>query len=263
MTAKPFGEILKQKSGSYLSNSRRIWFSASLAIIFISLNRIGMQYPAAEGKRVWMSSGLLLPVNLLKVIRVRGGGNHACDIPREDYTIFIPRNGRERTHRWFKSSNCCVDQALKIRLILSYDLSGMPGENYDGARFVHYARRLSMRSGHFRRYGQADGELIPSLVFTGNNRLDEGFALLVPIKSKIDLYGRAISGWKPLGRIRTLTKCEDGWLYTIDDQPALDMYLRYLGESLDQKEEATDVVLSENISLFHPWFVSWTTLIRY
>jgi len=75
-----------------------------------------------------------------------------------------------------------------------------------------------------------DGTFAGSYVFTNEEESDEGIAALVLDEEKISLHGMAISGWKPLGISRTVTKSEGGWIYTIDDQPALEMYFRYLGK---------------------------------
>ena len=68
---------------------------------------------------------------------------------------------------------------------------------------------------------------------------------------KIDIYGMAVSGWKPLGKVRTITRSEGDWIYEIDDQPALDMYLRYLGES--QEMEGGTKNIFDDIGLYYPF----------
>ncbi len=65
-------------------------------------------------------------------------------------------------------------------------------------------------------------------VFTYNQSTDYGMAALVLNEDKISLQGMAISGWKPVGVFRTATKTEGNLIYTIDNEPALEMYLRYL-----------------------------------
>lgn len=63
---------------------------------------------------------------------------------------------------------------------------------------------------------------------------------LVLNEEKIDLYGMAISGWKPLGVFMTVTHSEKNLIYTIDNKPALEMYLRYLGEERTSADEQFD-----------------------
>jgi hypothetical protein len=92
-----------------------------------------------------------------------------------------------------------------------------------------------------------------SYVFTHNQSSDIGIAALVLDEDKISLNGMAISGWKPLGILRTVTKSEGGWIYAIDDQPALDMYLRYLGKEPVSGEDKYKTF--EDIGFYYPFQV--------
>ena len=55
-----------------------------------------------------------------------------------------------------------------------------------------------------------DGTFTGTYVFTYEKETDEGIAALVLDEEKISLHGMAISGWKPIGIFRTVTKSEDG-----------------------------------------------------
>ena len=88
-------------------------------------------------------------------------------------------------------------------------------------------------------------------VFTNNNATDYGIVALVLNEDKISLQGVAISGWKPVGISRTITKSEGNILYTIDHQPALEMYLRFLGKDLSSSEEHTEFF--ESIGVHYPF----------
>jgi hypothetical protein len=76
-----------------------------------------------------------------------------------------------------------------------------------------------------------------SRVFTKDDHTDHGMAVLVLDGSKISIQGMAISGWKPFGIYRTITKSEGNLVYTIDDKPALEMYLQYLGHEITSEED--------------------------
>lgn len=97
-----------------------------------------------------------------------------------------------------------------------------------------------------------DAAFTGTWIFSNEGETDEGFTVLVFDSEKIALHGMAVSGWKPLGKVRTVTKSENGWLYSLDDQPALDMYLRYLGQSLEQKQGIQRDFI-EGIGLYHPF----------
>lgn len=67
-------------------------------------------------------------------------------------------------------------------------------------------------------------------VFTNLQETDYGLTSLVFNAKKISLQGVALSGWKPLGISKTITKSEGNLVYTFDEKPALEVYLRYLGK---------------------------------
>jgi len=89
--------------------------------------------------------------------------------------------------------------------------------------------------------------------FTYERESEKGIAALVLDENKINLHGMAISGWKPLGILRTVTKSEGGWIYTIDDQPALQMYLKYLGNKPITGENEYE--LFEDVGFHYPFQV--------
>ena len=49
----------------------------------------------------------------------------------------------------------------------------------------------------------------------------------------------AASGWKAIGTEKTITKSNGQWILTIDDQPALEVVLKYLGLQLTKEEAET------------------------
>jgi hypothetical protein len=74
-------------------------------------------------------------------------------------------------------------------------------------------------------------------IFTKGVATDRGLLGLVIDADKINLTGIATTGWKPMGISRTVTKSVGNRLYAIDDKPAVDMYLKYLG----REEKKTDI----------------------
>jgi len=77
-----------------------------------------------------------------------------------------------------------------------------------------------------------DGSFTGTYVFTNDHESDKAIAALVLDETKISMQGMAISGWQPIGVYRTVTKSEGTMIYTIDDQPAAEMYLRFLGKEV-------------------------------
>jgi hypothetical protein len=88
-------------------------------------------------------------------------------------------------------------------------------------------------------------------VFTNTQSTDYGMVALVLNEDKISLHGMAISGWKPMGVFRTVTKSEGNLIYTIDDQPALKMYLRFLGMDISSADD--HVKFFDSVGVHYPF----------
>lgn len=83
--------------------------------------------------------------------------------------------------------------------------------------------------------GMAGDDLILEgpIVFNNRNSSDKGLLGLIIDEDKIEINGIATCGWKAVGTTKTITKSEGNIVYTIDDKPALDTILKYLGVEYD------------------------------
>ena len=87
-----------------------------------------------------------------------------------------------------------------------------------------------------------DLALESTFVFTNHKSKDHAIVALIIDEDKIDVRGIATCGWKAVGTIKTVTRSEDHIVYTIDDKPALDILMNYLGVEIktdDNKEIVT------------------------
>ncbi len=81
-------------------------------------------------------------------------------------------------------------------------------------------------------------------VFTNQNISDQGLLAIIIDKTKVEINGIATCGWSAIGTTKTITKSEGNIVYTIDDKPALDMIMKYLGIQIDfdgDKEIVTQI----------------------
>ena len=98
--------------------------------------------------------------------------------------------------------------------------------------------------------GRAGDDLLfgDTVVFSNKKLLKRGIILLVLDGDKIKVKGQAASGLKAVGTQKTITKAADNWIYEIDNQPASDMVLKYMGLNLFHEEAETfypgNIVLS-------------------
>lgn len=71
-----------------------------------------------------------------------------------------------------------------------------------------------------------------TFVFDNTNMTNKGILMLVLNEDKILVKGRAASGMKPMGTEKVITKSEGSWITEIDNQPATDLVMKYMGENL-------------------------------
>jgi len=67
-----------------------------------------------------------------------------------------------------------------------------------------------------------------TFVFGTSEIVGNGVVVLGFDRNAIELQGVAASGWKGIGTPKTITKAEGNIVYSIDDEPALDVYNKYL-----------------------------------
>jgi hypothetical protein len=122
----------------------------------------------------------------------------------------------------------------------------------DGETLIRSVERIAGPTANI--FGGMAGDDISftgTFVFTKEQSTNYGIAALVLNEEKITLQGMAISGWKPIGISRTITKSEDNLIYTIDNQPALDMYLRFLGS--DRVSTTDQIDFFESLGNHYPF----------
>ncbi|MBK8518550.1 MAG: FIST C-terminal domain-containing protein [Saprospiraceae bacterium] len=156
------------------------------------------------------------------------------DIPKNAYCILFEEIGDKSIAD--TSTKMAHDALLKFSnpaFILLSTLISADGKMVDGATLIQSIENIV--GPHVNLFGGMAGDditLTGTYVFTNNQSTDYGMVSLVLNEDKISLQGMAISGWKPMGIFRTVTKSEANLLYTLDDQPAIEIYLRLLGKDV-------------------------------
>ena len=69
-------------------------------------------------------------------------------------------------------------------------------------------------------------------VFTNQSKTNSGIISLILDEDKIDVKGVAVSGWKPVGTQKKVTKSEGNWVFTIDHEPAMNVIRKFLGTEM-------------------------------
>jgi len=97
--------------------------------------------------------------------------------------------------------------------------------------------------------GKAGDDQIGKETFVFTNRIssNEGILLLAIDNDKISVRGQAESGWKAVGTPKSITSSEGLWIYTLDDKPALELMIKYMGYKF-QHDEESDMVYDAKIT---------------
>ena len=93
-----------------------------------------------------------------------------------------------------------------------------------------------------------DLQLQETFVFTNGKSRANAVVALILDEDKIDVRGIATCGWNAIGTTKTVTKSEGNTVYTIDDKPALDMLMNYLGVDIKQDDK------SEVVGFLSSWY---------
>ncbi len=132
------------------------------------------------------------------------------------------------------------------------------GVSLDGEPFVEgiiqgFGRSASSADKEVTIFGGKAGDdlaLESTFVFTNGKTNDSALVALIIDEDKIDVKGIASCGWQAIGTTKTVTKSEDNIVYTIDDKPALDMLMNYLGIGI--KQEGNKEIVTFLSSWYYP-----------
>ncbi len=174
------------------------------------------------------------------------------DINRNYYSILFENIGEKKLEESsIQLAQAAVDKFKNPSFILLTTSLTTDGKMLDGEALIKSMEKAL--GSEFNLFGGMAGDdmtFTGTYVFTNTQSTGYGMAALVLDANRINLHGMAISGWKPIGVTKTVTKSEDNIIYSIDDQPALDVYMRYLGSAVPSKDDQLEFF--ENLGNQYP-----------
>ncbi|MCH2488534.1 MAG: FIST C-terminal domain-containing protein [Flavobacteriales bacterium] len=176
-------------------------------------------------------------------------------IPKESFTILIEPIYDKTIEAGAKS---LAEKVLKLysnpSIILCSTGMDRNGAFFNGDELVtHLEQQLGPEKLFFGGLAGDDWTLKGTFVFTQKKETDRGMVALVLNADEIEIKGMAITGWKPMGIVRTVTKSKGNLLYEIDNKPAVEMYLKYLGR--EDLEDKGGYDLIKELSFEYPFIV--------
>ncbi len=88
---------------------------------------------------------------------------------------------------------------------------------------------------------------LSGIVFTNDVSSTGGLLALIIDQDKVSISGLAVSGWKPVGTTKKITKSEGSWVFTIDNKPAMNVIQRYLGDDIIISNTQADGLLPSDL----------------
>ena len=226
-----YGSTLEELQTN-LQQSLKDGYEPTLAIVFISVKQ-----DREEVRELFRGNGI-------EVIGATSSGefidNHQSsggivamllDLDRANFRILLREIGKNTLEETAKAMLEDAYEAFSNpAFILLSTFHSETGTTVDGESLIRYMEKVA--GPDLKLFGGMAGDDITfegTYVFTGGQTTDYGIAALVLNGEKVSFRGMALSGWKPIGISRTITKSEGNLIYTIDDKPALQTYLRFLG----------------------------------
>ena len=175
------------------------------------------------------------------------------DAPHNSYKILF----QDLNHQSLEiASNHIADAALleynNPSLLLLSTGTNSKGDVFDGENLAKSMYKyLGYDNVFFGGMAGDDMTFTGSAIFTHEKETDFGIAAIVFDADKIDMKGMAITGWKPMGISRTITKSSGNKIFTIDNSSAVEMYFKYLGK--EEKKADHDFNLFEELGFTYPF----------
>ena len=84
--------------------------------------------------------------------------------------------------------------------------------------------------------------MMDTFVFTNSKISHDAIVAIILDEEKISIKGYATGGCQPVGIYHTITRSDGNVVYTIDDQPVLDLVLRYCGRGMDELKQGNAIL---------------------
>jgi hypothetical protein len=181
------------------------------------------------------------------------------ELAKEHYTIlFETMEDGNMDKAISKLANNALKQFTNPSLIVCGPGINQNGEHFEGEKLVKsLEKQLGADKLFFGGMAGDDWALKETFVFTNTQESNYGIVALALNGDKISLNGMAVTGWKPMGIARTVTKSDGKFLYEIDGKSAVDLYLKYLGKA--DKITEKNFKIFEDLAIEYPFLVERDT----
>ena len=214
-------------------------FNPTLAILFGSVDCELDTLPAIFNKYNidligCSSSGEICQENIYE----KGITGLLMDINRDFYQIEILEDAEGRCYEVGQELGKVGTDFCEDPSFLSFFGMGASAEHLIKGINDHIGKQVNIFGG----MAGDDFRMVRTFIFSNSGIYHNGVASLIFNQDKVEMKGRAICGWEPIGTTNTITKAEGNIIYRINDTTAVDAFERYFG-SFHNNQAEDDTVL--------------------
>lgn len=157
------------------------------------------------------------------------------DMKKEHYRLFAKEYQNGNTHDVATQAAAFAKQSFSDPSLMIIS----SGLTIDAEHIITGVKSFDVSIPLYGGLAGDDLTMKASYIFTNALESSNGLIALVLDNEKINVQGLATSGWDNIGIEKTITKSSGNVVYTIDDEPAVDVFVKYFQftESVDNKAE--------------------------
>jgi hypothetical protein len=237
-----FGENIDEIKSEF-SQATNDGFSPTLAIVFCSITQKRKEViDFFSGKKVDVFGSTTAGEIIDSEVMEQSTVIMLMDIKKEHYKIF-----HEASPDTFKISN---DLALFAQSAFANPSVVVisSGLTIDAEQIIKGFHAVDKDIPLYGGLAADDLTMKGSFVFSNDYESSTGLIALVFDSDKINVQGIATSGWDNIGIEKTITRSVGNVVYTIDDEPAVDVFVKYFQftESVDNTAE----IIAQNFAQY-------------
>lgn len=113
-----------------------------------------------------------------------------------------------------------------------------------GDFFIEGVQQIQPQAKIFGGLASVENTSSPAYIIANNEVSTNAVASLILDTDKIEVVGEAISGWKSVGALQTITKCEGNKVMEINGEPALSFYNKFVGTYHESDAKQDNLMLA-------------------
>ncbi len=237
-----FGENIDEIKSKF-SQATSDGFSPTLAIVFCSINQNRKEVTDFfNEKKVDVFGSTTAGEIIDSEVMEQSSVIMLLDIKKEHYKVF-----HEASEDTFKISNnlALFAQSSFVNPSVVVVSSGL---TIDAEQIIKGFHAVDKDTPLYGGLAADDLTMKGSFVFSNDYESSTGLIALVFDSDKINVQGIATSGWDNIGIEKTITRSVGNVVYTIDDEPAVDVFVKYFQftESVDNTAE----IIAQNFAQY-------------